>query len=932
MSSKRFVSFFALLLLIVSIIEPLDNGLALNEQQVTTPERQIQTILSNMTSEEKVGQLFLITFNGSSVDETSQIYDLITNYNIGGVVLLNTNDNFSAEPDTIINTQKLISDLQTIEMQKSKVFRVNETTNTFLPGNFLPLFIGISQAGDGYPNDQIINGLTPLPSQMAIGATWQPILSNKVGQVAGYELSQLGFNLFLGPSLDVLMTSGTVGGGGLGVRSFGGDPYWVAEMGKEFINGMHEGSNGRIAIIAENFPGKGSSDRSSTEEVATVRKSLESLKQIELAPFFEVTKNDPGTITITDGLLLSHIRYQGFQGNIRATTRPVSLDPQALSQILALVPLSTWREKGGLIVSDDLGLTAVRKFYDPANQSFSARIVARDAFLAGNDLLYLGNIISSDAIDNYASIVQIYDFFRQKYNDDAAFAQRVDESVTRILSLKFRLYGDFSLNKVIPSSDLSKLGTAQDVTFEIARQAATLISPDAIDLDSLVPLPPGYRDRLLFITDTRVSKQCSTCPELMSLGKNSLPDAILRLYGPQAGGLIGQNSLAMYSFEDLNKILLNGEGDPTLEDDLSSATWVIISIQDLLANTNILDSLRRLFSERQATLQNKKIILFAFNAPYFLDATDISKLTVYYGLFSKSQPFIDVAARLLFHELTPIGSLPVSVSGVGYDLLSATAPNPNQVIDLSLDLPTNPVNTQAVTPEVTVTPYFKVGDTISVRTGVILDNNNRPVPDGTGVRFTLTSNIEGNILQVVDVVTFQGVARTSFGINQPGLIEIRATCDPSVSSVVLQLDITNEGISVTVVPPTQAIMTGTPVTLETPIPTEEASLPSSSGYPGISGWFILVLLVGGIGALAISIGNRFVSLRWGIRWFFCISLSSLVAYNFLIIGFPGTRAWIQTSGMLAVIELTILSTLLGWGCGLVWTWLSMKQRSDQTDQ
>ena len=932
MRSKRFVSFFALLLVFISIIKPINNGQALAEHQGVSTERQIQTILSNMTPEEKVGQLFLVTFKGSSVDQTSQIYDLITNYNIGGVVLLNANDNFPAEPDTIANTQKLISDLQTIEMQKSKVFRVNETTNTFLPGNFLPLFIGTSQAGDGYPSDQIINGLTPLPSQMAIGATWQPDLSRKVGQVAGSELSQLGFNLFLGPSLDVLITTGTVGGGGLGVRSFGGDPYWVGVMGKEYISGMHEGSNGRIAVISENFPGKGSSDRSSTEEVATVRKSLESLKQIELAPFFEVTKNDPGIPNVTDGLLLSHIRYQGFQGNIRATTRPVSLDPQALSQILALAPLSIWREKGGLIVSDDLGLSAVRKFYDPANQSFSARIVARDAFLAGNDLLYLGNIISSDAIDNYASIIQIYDFFKQKYNDDAAFAQRVDESVTRILSLKYRLYGDFSLNKVIPSGDLSKLGNAQDVTFEVARQGATLISPDAVDLDSLVPLPPGYRDRLLFIADTRLSKQCSFCPEVMSLSKNSLPDAILRLYGPQAGGLIGQNSLAMYTFEDLNKILLSGEGNPALEDDLSSATWVIISIQDLSTNTSILDTMRRFFSERQASLQSKKIILFSFNAPFFLDATDISKLTVYYGLFSKSQPFIDVAARLLFHELTPIGSLPVSVSGVGYDLLSATSPNPNQVIDLALDLPVNPVITQVVTPEVTVTPYFKVGDTISVKTGVIFDNNNRPVPDGTGVRFTLTSNVVGNILQVVDTVTSQGIARTSFGINQPGLIEIRASCDPSVSSVVLQLDITNEGISVTIVPPTQSLMTVTPTPLETPIPTEETSLPLPSGYPGISGWFILVLLVGGIGALAVSIGNRFISLRWGIRWFFCISLSSLVAYNILIIGFSRTRSWIQTSGLLGVTELIILSSIFGWGCGLLWTWLSMKQRSDQTDQ
>ncbi len=62
------------------------------------------------------------------------------------------------------------------------------------------------------------------------------------------------------------------------------------------------------------------------------------------------------------------------------------------------------------------------------------------------------------------------------------------------------------------------------------------------------------------------------------------------------------------------------------------------------------------------------MIVFAFNAPYFLDLTDISEITAYYCLYSKSPPFVEVAARLLFRELTPAGILPVSVQGIGYDL------------------------------------------------------------------------------------------------------------------------------------------------------------------------------------------------------------------------------------------------------------------------
>ena len=44
-------------------------------------------------------------------------------------------------------------------------------------------------------------------------------------------------------------------------------------------------------------------------------------------------------------------------------------------------------------------------------------------------------------------------------------------------------------------------------------------------------------------------------------------------------------------------------------------------------------------------------MVFAFNAPYYLDATDISKLTAYYAFYSKINPFIDVAARILFQEV-----------------------------------------------------------------------------------------------------------------------------------------------------------------------------------------------------------------------------------------------------------------------------------------
>ena len=114
---------------------------------------------------------------------------------------------------------------------------------------------------------------------------------------------------------------------------------------------MPPGRNNRLAVAARSLPGKGGSDRPVDEEVPTVRRSLDQLKQIELAPFFAVSRGAPGSSTTADAFIATHIRYQGLQGNIRATTAPISLDPQALNSLLALPELAPWRQEGGVVVS-----------------------------------------------------------------------------------------------------------------------------------------------------------------------------------------------------------------------------------------------------------------------------------------------------------------------------------------------------------------------------------------------------------------------------------------------------------------------------------------------------------------------------------------------------------------------------------------------------
>ena len=928
----RFLCLFVLFSLVASFL-PAASVRASGVFQNSVETQLARQMLDMMTPEEKVGQLFLVTFTGSTASEKSQIYDLVTRHHIGGVVLRNENDNFVAAPDTVSGAYQLIVQLQEDEWQASQNQTVNQpgSTNTGtptalpvptqVPANYIPLFTGISQDGDGYPNDQILNGLTPLPDLMALGATWNPSLAEQVGSVAGQELSSMGFNLFLGPSLDVLDSPEATLANGLNADVFSGNPYWVGEMGSSYINGLHTGSNGRMLVIADHFPGSGSADRPAGEEPATVVKPLDQLKQVELSPFFAVTGDAQSPQSTVDGLLVAHIRYQGFQGNIRSTTRPVSFDPQALSQILAFPALSSWRSAGGLMVSDDLGSQTVRLFYDPGGKSFQAHLVALDAFLAGNDLLYMGNIISSDAKDNYSSLVETMDFFTQKYLADTAFAKRVDDAVLRILTLKYHLYGNFYLGSVTPpETGLEQIGQSEAVTSEVARLSATLVSPDKVNLETALPSPPVVADHLVFLTDARPVKQCSTCADQPLLAPDALQNAILHLYGSQAGGQVIAGRLISFSLDALSGILAGGAGNQDLETALSQTNWVVINMLDAEPGQPQTTLLHRFLAERQDLLRDKHVVVFAYNAPFFLDATDISKITAYYCLYSKSEPFVEVAARLLFRELSPTGTLPVSVDGIGYDLLSAVTPDPTQLIELSLNLPTLSTPTAGIqtTLEPTSTPFFRVGDTLSAQTGVIVDHNGHPVPDGTDVQFKIAMNGAGGYVQQIDSVTTQGVARASFNIDRPGLLEISATSSPAISSVVLQLNVTSEGSSVTIITPTPIPeFTPTP-TVITATPIVIPKTPFQQGYPGFDGWLVVVLSLCGFGFLAYWLGNRLAAVRWGLRWAICVSLGGLLAYTYLAVRLPGAAIYLQKGGWSGMIGVVLLGVAAGFGGAYVW--------------
>lgn len=947
----RLIQVWVLVLVLVFI--PLA-GPGAQSQQVDPALIKARNLLPKLTVEERVGQLFLVTFQGSATDERSQVYDLIARQHVGGLVILRENENITNQENIPAGVYQLTSNLQQIKWQASQQPAVLPASGITFTPQYVPLFIAIPQEGDASPSNQILSGVTELPSLMAIGATWEPELARQTGQIMGQDLASLGFNMIFGPSLNIASSPQVTGDPTLGVRSFGGSPYWVSKMGQAYVQGLHEGSNDRLLVVASNFPGRGNADRPADEEIATVRSSLSELKSNELQPFFAVTGNASSPLSVVDGLMVSHVRYQGLQGNIRSSTRPISADPSALDQVFKLPEMASWRQDNRLVISDDLGSPAVRRFYEANGGIFNAQQalqVVREAFNAGNDLVYINKLVSADDLNAYNTLLRTLQFFSQKYRTDAEFARRVDASVERILAAKFRLYPEFEIEQVVaPGPDQGqpqRREAAEQVVMDVARQAVTLISPEANDLANLLPQPPGLRSRMVFLTDVQEMAQCAACNFQSPLKIDSLQNAVLRFYGPRATGQVSHSLMVSYSFSDVWKTL-NGtipEESATLENDLRLAEWIVVALTRPDQTLPETQAFRRLLSERPDLLNEKKVIVFAFDAPYYLDATDISKITAYYGVYSKISPFVDVAARVLFQELSPTGSLPVSVAGVGYDLREAIAPDPGQNIPLLIDpspevdlgtLTPTQISTSEVTPSIQT---YGVDDVIPVRTGIILDRNGNMVPDNTRVNFQINVvTSSGRFNQQIEQYTTDGVARMTYRIEMAGVIDIFAVSGGAKSDI-LQLDIrSGESVPTIVMQPTETPQpTATPTPSITPTVTVTIT-PTVTPTPvpevnvGGRDWLLMLALTITISAGISWLGIRQMVARWGLRWGLLGLIGGLLAYNYLALNLPGTQDFLRHFGTRGVVMVTLLGVCSGILIGLIWKFAASLLPNQETER
>ncbi len=955
---RKYGSYIALLIFLLGHLSAFV-GYAQGEGPEDIPANVMQraaALVQRMSVADKIGQLFVVTFEGDDTGPQSAIAELVAHYRVGGVLLLASNDNFHNEGDTPAQIVSLTNRLQALAygyiLPREESLQYAPDAMRPLPpflqeevaGNVpitsavhLPLFIAIDQEGDGPPFTRLYNGFTPLPSQMALGATWDPKMARRIGHIVGEELAAVGINVLLGPSLDVVVTPRPELRGDFGARVFGGDPYWVAQMGKAYIAGVHDGSKGRVLTVAKHFPGQGSADRRPDEEVSTVAKSLSELRKIELPPFAEVTRIAPGeAITVTDGLLSSHIRYEGFQGNIRQRTPPISLAPE-LQDILNLPEFKQWHASGGILFTDALGALAVRRYKDPTLKTFPYKQVALEALLAGNDVLLLSQFSAGGTFEEqFENTVDTIRFFQEKYVQDATFRERVDQAVTRIVARKLSLYPSLNLADIIVDLGRAKetLGKGGEAVAAVARSAATLLYPGAQELADRLPAPPQAGEPILFIADDTPWKECATCAPVPYIPPTALADITLRLYGPQATSQIQEDQVMSLPFSRLRAYLdglEQGKEDEEVKALFERARWIVIGMTSVPSDEYPdKDVVSRLLAQGRGLLQGRHIIVFAFNAPYYLDATEISNLTAYYALYSKTAPFLETAIRLLFREFPPTGASPISIPALNYDLRVITEPAPDQTITLTIVDVRRPDGTTPADLK-----NLQLGDTLLLRTSVILDHKGHPVPDGTPVVFRLWYPVESLEFRQ-ETVTHNGIAETEIVLERPGELWISVSSLEARISTQLFLNIRpgEPGVVETLVPTPTPTITPTPsptpsatptptatfTPLPTPTPTPTPPPVRVEHIPWIGGDALLMAL---FGLIVISLASVWIWIQGGehpedvVRWFSWEWLLGLSVYILFGLGWlPGGKAWRTRLGPTAggiLATLAALIPLVGWG-------------------
>lgn len=411
-----------LILMVASLSAPSVHG------QTDAVVRRVEALMATMTTEQKVGQLFLVAFSGPQVSRS--LKRMIERYHIGGVVLFASAGNVQSTRQVV----KLINDAQSLAKSS---------------GAGIPLFVAIDEEGGKVT--RLSHLAAWFPSQMALGATGSESHARAMARAVAAELRALGINMNLAPVLDV---NDNPDNPVIGTRAFGSDPELVARLGAAMVDEYR--SQGILATV-KHFPGHGSTDVDSHAALPVVGHALQSVVTTHALPF---------TRARADAIMTAHVLYSGLDPDL-----PATLSPRILQALL--------RDRlgyEGLIVSDSLLMGALTS-RAPLNE------IAVRAFAAGVDVLAIGADAGYTRLDRRTTYQAVLD----AVNADPVLQRRLDESVRRILTAKAR-YGLLDHQPADPHQAATVLADPahREVAERIARDSVTLVR----DEGALLPIRP----------------------------------------------------------------------------------------------------------------------------------------------------------------------------------------------------------------------------------------------------------------------------------------------------------------------------------------------------------------------------------------------------------------------------------------------------------
>lgn len=287
-----------------------------------------------MTSREKIGQLFTIGFLGTSV--TPELASFVKEYKPGGAIL------FSRNVESVEQIVELTNDLQRCSPKS-------------------PLLISIDQEGGRV--SRLPRGFTIFPPCELLGRCNSSELAYAAAATVAKELKAVGINMNMAPVLDV---NSNPDNPVIGDRAFGSTPDVVSELGLITVAGLQDH---KVVACGKHFPGHGDTNADSHKELPVVEAPRERLDAIELPPFRRAAAAGVAA------MMTAHVLYKALDDRL-----PATLSPAIITNLL--------REEmryDGMVLTDDLEMHAIVDHYGPGDAAVRAIEAGCDALLICKD-------------------------------------------------------------------------------------------------------------------------------------------------------------------------------------------------------------------------------------------------------------------------------------------------------------------------------------------------------------------------------------------------------------------------------------------------------------------------------------------------------------------------------------------------------------------